>query len=203
MRIATIFTLPLAAASLLAGEYSAEDRASLVSHLEETRRGLAVSLENVSHKQSQFSPGNNRWTILQVAEHLAMAEDFLFGMLQKALASPQPVPDTEKLADPSQKDNMVLKMVADRTQKAKAPDDLVPQGKFANRDEAMAAFAKSRERTTQFVRTTKLDLRRYKLDTAMGPLDAHQWILLMVAHTERHIKQIEEVTQHPEYSAAQ
>jgi hypothetical protein len=203
MRTATFLILPLAASSLLAGEYSSDDREALIGHLEESRRGLAISLENVSHKQSQFSPGSNRWTILQVSEHLALAEEYFFGILQKALANSQPIPDSEKLPDPSEKDRGILKMISDRTHKAKAPEELVPQGKFANRDEAMVAFASAREKTTQFVRTTKLDLRRYKIDTPMGSMDAHQWILMMCAHTERHIKQIMEVTQHPEYSSVQ
>lgn len=199
MRILKLIALPLTATALLSGQYSEDDRQSLLAQLDGTRRLVAISLEPVSHKQSMWTPDGNRWNVLQITEHLALAETFLFDMLQKAIANSQPIPDTEKLPDPSEKDRLVLTMMTDRTQKAKAPDEAVPKDRFRNRDEAMEAFSKNRQKTMDFVRTTKLDLRRYKIDTPMGQLDAHQWILMISAHTERHVKQMAEVMTHPEY----
>jgi hypothetical protein len=199
MRIAFFLSLPLIATVLLAGEYSAEDRGAALAKLDESRRIAVVSVERVTQKQSTWTPDSNRWTILQVIEHLALAEDYLFGLLEKNLAEVKPLPDTDKLPDPSQRDMMISRMMADRTHKAQAPADAVPSGRFSNRDEAMAAFTKAREKTAAFVRTTKLDLRRYQISTPMGNLDGHQWILMMAAHTERHVKQIEEVMGNENY----
>ncbi|MBI4910926.1 MAG: DinB family protein [Acidobacteria bacterium] len=199
MRNAFLLALPLTATALFAGGYTAEDRASLLARLDDSRREAVVSVESVSHKQSMWTPDSNRWTVLQVLEHLALTEDFLFGMLEKSLAEVKPLPDSEKLADPAEGDARVLRMITNRTQKAKAPEPAVPKDKFANRDAAMLAFTRSREKTANFVRTTQLDLRRYIIDTPMGKLDAHQWILMLSGHTQRHVQQIGEVLSHPQY----
>ena len=199
MRTALFLALPLSVTALFAGEYSADDRDALLSRLEDSRLQLIVTTESITHKQSQWTPDSNRWTILQVMEHIALTEDYLFGILEKTLGESQPVADSVKLPDPSEKDRMITKMMTDRSQKATAPEPARPKDKFRNRDEAMLAFTRSREKTANFVRTTKLDLRRYKIKTPMGDLDAHQWILMMAGHTERHVLQIAEVTQHQMY----
>lgn len=195
--------MPLAATTVFAQGYSQEDRETLLARLDETRREVVVSTESVTHKQSTWTDDSNRWTILQVLEHIALTEDYLFGLLEKSLADAKPIDANQKLPDPSAQDAAIVKMLSDRSQKAKAPEEAKPRDKYRNRDEAMLAFTKSREKTATFVRTTQLDLRRYKMKTPLGELDAHQWILMITAHTHRHALQIEEVLRNPEYPAPQ
>lgn len=187
------------AVALHAAEYSEKDRTALLEQLEQGPRLLAVVLESVSAEQARFQPDSSRWSILQVVEHLVLAEKFLFDILKETLDKSKPLPDEQPLPDPEPMDRMILRQVADRSQKAKAPEQLIPKDRFSNRDEAQLEFAKRRENTMEFVRNTKLDLRRYRLQGPAGPIDAHQWLLMMAAHTERHAKQIEEIKSHELY----
>jgi hypothetical protein len=184
---------------LFAGEYSKDDRATLISYLDNTKAGLASTLETVNQEQSEFQPNPNRWSILQILEHLVLTEDYLRGILTKALETGKPVPDSEALPDPSDMDKAIRKGIADRSQKAQAPREAVPEGRYRNRDEAFFDFAKRREKTMELVRTTKHDLRRVRIQSPMGPLDGHQWLLMLAAHTERHAEQVVEVMRHESY----
>ncbi|HUQ90796.1 MAG TPA: DinB family protein [Bryobacteraceae bacterium] len=203
MRIHVLLALPLMGRMLYGAEYSKEDREQLLTLLEESKRQVAVALEGISHEQSKWTPDSNRWTILQVAEHLSLAEDFLFTGLMKALETAKPLPPDQPLPDPREIDQLVLQRIPDRTQKAKSPEATVPKGAPQDRDEAFRAFTEKREKTMKFVTDTKLNLRRYQLDSPVGKLDAHQWLMMIAAHTQRHIKQISEVTQHELYPKTQ
>jgi len=185
--------------AVFGAEYSKDDRATAAEYLDGSRNSLSAVLETVSQAQSEFQGEPNSWTILQVLEHLMLAEDYLRGILEKTISTTAPIPDGEKLPDPGEMDKAVRKGVADRSQKAQAPRELVPEGRFANRDEAFLEFSKRREKTLEWVRGMKTDLRRVRLQSGMGPIDGHQWLLLMGAHTERHMEQIAAIMRHPGY----
>ncbi len=189
----------LLAPALFGAEYAKDDRATAAEYLDGSRNSLSAALETVTQAQSEFQGEPNSWTILQVLEHLMLAEDYLRGILEKAVNTAAPIPDTEKLPDPSEMDKAIRKGIADRSRKVQAPRELVPEGRFANRDEAFLEFSKRREKTVEMVRGMKKDLRRVRLQSAMGPIDGHQWLLLMAAHTERHMEQIAVIMRHPGY----
>lgn len=188
--------LCLAAAILLfasvqaRAEYKASDRSTLVRHLESSRQVISVALEGMSAEQSNFKLDSKIWSATEVVEHLALIEDLLMGMLKQAMENGKPIPDTEKLPDPSAMDAAILKSVPDRTQKAQAPEQAVPKGNYRNWEEAYREFSAKRLKTIEFVENTKADLRRYKMETPMGSMDAHQWLLVLAAHSERHQYQI-------------
>lgn len=69
-----------------------------------------------------------------------------------------------------------------------------PRGKWTSQEELVKAFRKARTLATDLVRTTELDLRAYRLPhPAFGPIDGHQWVLLLTSHVWRHLDQIAEV----------
>jgi hypothetical protein len=181
---------------LAAGTYSQQDRDSALAELDNSRIALSVALESVTQKQSEFRSDSGTWSILQVTEHLVLAESFLFGLMKQLLDQTKPVPDEEKLPDPREMDHLIVTRVPDRSQKAKAPEQATPKDAYRNRDEAFTEFSQRRLKTMEFVRETKLDLRRYRGPSPIGPMDAHQWVLMIAAHTNRHIQQIEELKRH-------
>lgn len=193
MRFRSLLVFPFLTALCLAGEYAQADREKAVALLQESRRSVSVALENMSAKQSTFKPENNGWSATEVVEHLVLIEDFLLGFLKQALEKPQSIPDTEKLPDFSEADRNIVAGVSDRTQKAKAPEQALPKGTYSNWDDAFAAFSLKRQATVEFVEKSKQDLRRFMIETPNGKLDCHQWLLLIAAHTERHVKQIAEL----------
>ena len=169
---------------------AAADRAAAIKHLESTRAAFLKSIEGVTEAQWSYKAGPDRWSIAQVAEHIAISEGTILGMITtKMLQAPPP---TGTRVD----DEKVIATVTDRTQKFQAPEILQPAGKWASREALAKDFDAARDKTIEWVKTTKEDLRGHASPhPALGPIDVHQWVLLLSAHTARHTAQIEEVKQ--------
>jgi len=194
MRILATFLLPILAFSqaLTQGE---RDRA--LSELHASGKLFADALTGLSAAQWNFKPDANTWSIAECAEHIALSEDLVFGVIQKVMASPAA---PEKRAEVKGKDAVVLKSISDRTTRFKAPESLAPTGRWKTAAETLAHFRRSRERLMEYIRTTGDPLRvHFSPHPAVGLLDAYQWVLLTGAHTERHVSQIAEVKANPAY----
>ena len=94
---------------------------------------------------------------------------------------------------------MLVAGVQDRSQKATAPEPIVPAGKFATPQEAAREFTKRRDHSIEYVKTTQDDLRVHVADGPAGKMDAYQFLLLMASHSARHTAQIREVEANPAY----
>ena len=130
-------------------------------------------------------------------EHLALAESFIFDSQQKTVAAPAAPAD--KIAGAKGKDELVLKVIPDRTQKAQAPEPIQPGKRIGNQQAVLAAFRDRRGKTIGYAKQTKDDLRVHVADSPLGPLDAYQWLLFIGAHTERHLAQLKEVKAHAQF----
>ena len=173
---------------------TAADRAAAAKYLEETRDAFLKSIEGLSEAQWKYKAAPDRWSIAEVAEHIALSEDTIFGMITtKMLQAPPPT-------GPRASDEKVMAGVTDRTQKFQAPEQLKPVNKWANREDLVKAFNASRAKSIDWVKTTTEDLRAHATPhPAFGSMDAHQWVLLLAGHSGRHTLQIEEVKQQAGY----
>jgi hypothetical protein len=171
------------------------DREKGVQYLEQTRDGVVASVSGLSDAQMHFKAGPDRWSVAECLEHLALAEDFLFmNVTQNVMKAGPGAPDR----DFAKADAMVLAMIPDRSQKAQAPPQLVPTGRWTP-DEALKHFLASREKTIEFMKSTP-DLRAHVAASPIGqPLDAYQWLLFIAAHSKRHTEQIDEVKANPDF----
>ena len=130
-----------------------------------------------------------------MAEHIAAAEDMLFGMVQEQVMKAPARPAGE---DVKAIDEFVLAAIPDRSHKARAPPPLVPTGKWTPA-ETLDHFLKSRVETLAYLKSTA-DLRMHAADSPLGQkLDAYEWLLFLAAHSERHTKQILEVKADPNF----
>jgi len=170
-------------------QLSDADRAKGVKYLEQTRDGVVAAVKGLSDAQMNYKSGPDRWSIAQVLEHIALAENMIFSNVTGDVmkAGPGAVDrDTAKI------DAAVVSRVPDRSRPAQAPPPLVPTGKWTAQ-ESLKHFLASRERTIAFLKSTP-DLRAHVTDSPMKvPLDAYEWLLFIGAHSERHTKQILEV----------
>ncbi len=174
---------------LRAQELSAADRAAGLAHLEKTRAGVFAAAAGLSEAQLNFKPAPEKWSVAQVLEHIASAEDMLLGLVTgQVLKAPPPDAGT----DPKATDEMILKAIPDRSQKRSAPEPLVPTNRYGSSAEALKHFGESRAKTIALMQETP-DLRAHAMESPLGKLDAYQWLLFISAHTERHTKQILEV----------
>jgi hypothetical protein len=170
-----------------------KDRA--LQYLESTKKGVLEATKGLSEAQWNFKPAPDRWSVAQVTEHIAAAEDFLRTLITEKVmvaAAGEPGRDVKKT------DDAVLAMVPDRTTKVQAPEPLVPTNRFGSADASIKHFVESRAMTENYLKTTA-GMRDHVMDSPMGKLDGYEFVLLIAAHSERHTKQINEVKADPNF----
>ena len=164
------------------------DRDRGVKYLEQTRDGVIAATKDLSEAQWKFKAAPDKWSVAETLEHIALAEDYMFGYVTNmVMKAPAGAPDR----DVAKMDAMVLKMVPDRSNKRQAPPELVPTGRWSPA-QTLEHFLKSRQRTIEYMQTAP-DLRQHVSDSPLGPLDGYEWLLFISAHSDRHTKQILEV----------
>jgi hypothetical protein len=184
-----------AATAASAQELTQADKDKALQYLESTKKGVLEATKGLSEAQWNFKPARDRWSVAQVTEHIAAAEDFIRGMLkEKVMMSPAGEPGR----DVKKTDAAVLAMVPDRTTKAQAPEPLVPTNRFGSPDGTLKHFLESRATTEDFLKTTT-DLRSHVMESPLGKLDGYEFVLFIAAHSERHTKQINEVKADPNF----
>jgi hypothetical protein len=158
-------------------------------YFESTKKNIQEATRGLSDAQWNFKPAPDRWSVAEVMEHVAAAEDLLRGMVQQQLmkAPPEPGRDFKK------NDDAVMTMVPDRTHKAQAPEPLLPRNRFGSPDGSLRHFLESRTATEEYLKSAS-GLRDHVMDSQLGmKLDGYEFMLLIAAHSERHTKQILEV----------
>jgi hypothetical protein len=188
--LSCLLLIGIALLPLSAEPISKDDREFGMSALHASRKLFLDSVAGLSDAQLSFKPAPEKWSIAEIAEHVALAEQFIFQASEAALKSPA----REKMAEPGKLDETILARVPDRSVKATAPEALRTQNHFKSTAEAVAAFKSLRDAHIKYLSETQDALREhfYK-NPVIGDIDAFQWILFMSAHTERHVAQILEV----------
>jgi uncharacterized damage-inducible protein DinB len=194
---AAILMLILAPAAPSGEAISKQDRDAVVKYLTTTRDQVIAETEMLSDAQWNFKQGPNRWSVGEVVEHLALAENFLAEARQKLMDGP--VATAEQLAKAKGQDAVILKAIPDRTQKVQAPEPIQPKQRLGPREKVAAAYRSRRANTLAYAQKTTDDLRSRVGDSPLGLLDAYQWLLFTAAHNERHLGQIREVKADPKF----
>ena len=186
----------LACPALRAQNITPEERTQAIKYLEQTRAGVIAATKGLSPAQLNFKAATNKWSVAEVTEHIAAAEDFLMDLIKdKVMTSPGRT-NTE---DVKAIDEMVMKMIPDRSHKVSAPEPLQPNNRFGSTKESLKHFRASRAKTIAFLKTTE-DLRGHAMNSPLGKqFDAYEWVLMIAAHSERHTKQINEVKADPAF----
>lgn len=173
------------------------ERDRAMSHLHATRKLFLDSLAGVTAEQWAWKPAADVWSIAEVAEHIAISEQTIFQLAQKVANSPAPSADQMAKVNKAN-DEKLLVSVVDRSAKFQAPEFLKPTHRWANMAELTASFKKDRDATIEYVQTTQDALRAHGAPhPVFQMIDAYQWILLLSAHTERHVLQLNEVKTKP------
>jgi uncharacterized damage-inducible protein DinB len=173
----------------------ANERELLTQLLRKSRDTYLACLREVPEGACSARLTDDSWSILELAEHVAVAEHGMFRAVELG---------TEKNTPPNYSaDAEVQRRGLNRDVKAKSPERSTPNGRWKTMAEAMDAFEKSRARTLDFVENGGRDLRKIEsVHPLFGSLDAHQILLIMAAHAERHAAQIEDIKRTQEYRLA-
>lgn len=175
---------------------TAEDRAKAIAYLLKTENGVIAGAKGLSAAQLNFKAAPERWSVAEVLEHIASAEDFLMGMVHEQVMK---APARAAGEDVAAIDAFVLAAIPDRTNKLQAPEPLKPNNRYGSAADSLKHFEESRAKTIAFLKDSK-DLRDHAMDSPLGKkLDAYEWVLFVAAHSERHTKQLLEVKADPHF----
>jgi len=176
-----------------------EERAKLLRYLHDSENEFLASIQDVSDAQWRWKPAPEKWSVGEVAQHVTIAEGFLFALSTKAMESPAD-PDWETKT--KGKTELLERALVNRTRKVQAPEPLQQNGITMTRDECIAKFKAARARTIEFAETTQLPLREHITAgpfPVFDPLNAYHFVLYIPLHNLRHDQQIAEVKATPGY----
>jgi hypothetical protein len=144
----------------------------------------------------EVQPAPAVWSVEECAEHIILAEDYIFGYTQQTLKTPV----VARLATSTEEaDKKLVAGIKDRSKKATASEPIRPSGKFATPADAARESTARRDKTIQYVKSTKDKLRVHSVAGPDGPMDSYQVLLLLTAHSSRHTAQILEVKANSEF----
>jgi uncharacterized damage-inducible protein DinB len=191
--------LLLAGIGLFAAPPSRRDRDVTLSHLHATRKQILDAVAPLSDAQFRYKPAPEVWSAAEVVEHLTVVEEGLLQLVKlKLMQAPARAGDPKLAAEVEAK---ILKAIPDRSQKAQAPQQFRPSGRYKTRAALMDAFRANREQTLAYIRETQDELRDHFADNpGLGtPVDGIGWLLFISAHTERHHGQLVELLARPDF----
>lgn len=175
--------------------FTEKDREFALKYLNDTKDDYIKQLTGISDAQLNFRSAEGRWTIAEIAEHITVVENALFGGLTApGAAKPLKCEDVPRIADTA----LVL-AITNRSQKFTAPEQVRPNGRWKTREDLIANFEKTRAATVEYVKANKADLRGTFVQSPMGTIDSFQAILFISGHGDRHLAQLKEVKADPKY----
>src|SRR5262249_14885930 len=86
IRLLLILCVGLTCHASLASEdpnMTAEDRAKVIKLLNDSHKHTLDLMEGLSEEQLKFKSAPEKWSVLEVAEHIYLAEGLLFGSVEK------------------------------------------------------------------------------------------------------------------------
>src|SRR5712692_5123144 len=82
-RVLMAVLLMVGATVASAQEVTQAEKDRALQYLETTKKGVLEATKGLSEAQWNFKPAPDRWSVAQVMEHIAAAEDFLRGLVQE------------------------------------------------------------------------------------------------------------------------
>ena len=190
-RIATALLFAFGVSSALAESMTGLERQHLIAHFEMTGSWLASEVSGLSPAQLEFRPAPGSWSIMQVVEHLMIADPIYWQDFKNAMKAP---PSNRRR---SGTDDGILWYGIDRTQRQKAIAAEDVKGKLHDLGAGLEVLRKVHAQMLQYIRTTDEDLRSHVVEREGS--DAYQWLLLISTHAQRHILQIREIKADPKF----
>jgi hypothetical protein len=172
------------------------DKAALLEALRKGGEAFLHSIAGVSEATCRLRPEEDRWSILECAEHVSVGEEVMLGLVMGKRKTRNP--------EEPRRDARILRSGTDRSMRFDASHQSQPRGRFSTLAKAVAHFQETRERTLRFVGETREDLRATEVmhpHPAVGAISTYECLLLMGAHVQRHALQIEEIKSSPAYRA--
>jgi hypothetical protein len=167
----------------------------LLDYLEVHRREFHDAVASVPAKLREMKPGEGRWSVAEVMEHVSLIEGRVAGLLAMRVAEARANgvgADPETSSVVASYPNPAA--VVDRTNKIAAPKPVVPTGTLDS-VAGSQALEKSRAALVAALRSANGVSLENLMQThpVLGPLNLYHWMVAAALHDDRHAAQIREV----------
>lgn len=179
------------------GRWTEADRKYLLDNLIRSRDELVKETQGLTKEQWNFKESPDRWSINEVIEHIAIWEMLLEHEVSRSLTDGLK-PDLYKSSRP---DSVFTGFILEEkkhisTDYTKPYTYAVPMGLNEGKNN-IAWLLKMRNESISYITNTKDDLRSYNLRP--GHPCVHQRYITLYGHSDRHLRQIRTIKQHPNY----
>jgi hypothetical protein len=163
-----------------------QEKTEIVQNLERSRDEFLASFAGMSDSQARLRTDPERWSVLDCVEHVAIVENRFLGWLRDAKKLDAPQVDKQKEAG-------FAARVPDRSMRVKAPEAVVPAGRYGTLEEALAEFHAARVRSLEIANEQGDALYLLAAEhPRFGPVNGVELMIIMAGHSRRHAEQIRE-----------
>ena len=163
------------------------EQADILQQLEASRDEFSAAALRFSEEQARKRPAPDRWSVLEIVEHVVIVEKRFLGWLKNPVAGDPAPANKEKEAE-------FQRRMGDRSVTRMAPEPVHPKQTFSSLTEALEDFHATRERTLQFARQHGADLYKLKAEHSFfGVMNGVEVLVLISGHALRHVAQIREI----------
>jgi hypothetical protein len=166
----------------------------VLAHLDTYHTQLLRAVEAIPAPLREREPGEGRWSVAGVLEHLAIVDESIAGRLTNALAVAREAGLSHEADEGSILDRLDFDMILDRSRPRSAAPQSHPR-QDVTAGEALAHYERAYAKVCDLVR----EYDGFALGSvtaqhpALGDIDMYQWLLFLGAHEGRHADQIREI----------
>lgn len=166
----------------------------VLSYLDSQRAALSEVVELVPIGMRNQSPGPGRWSVAQVLQHLVIIEKRIGMGMTKWVGDARAEGLGPEVETSSVLNSLDLALIADRSRRRNAPDEVAPKGDL----DAASAWT-ALEQTRAALRAGVVPGDGLALSEViqphpvLGPINLYQWLLFVGAHEARHTGQVREI----------
>ena len=166
----------------------------VLNYLDSQRAALSEAVELVPTELRDQQPGADRWSVAQVLQHLVIIEKRIGMGMTKWVGDAVAGGLGPELETSSVLNSLDLALIADRSRRRNAPEEVRPDGSL-NAASAWTAL----EQTRAALRAAVLPADGLALSDVvkphlvLGPINIYQWLLFVGSHEARHTAQVREI----------
>lgn len=170
---------------------SSAERRHATGLMKDSYKECLKTINGLTPAQFRFKSAPGSWSVADCFYHLVITERDLWSNLEHVMKSPA---NPEKRAGIRLTDDEIGVLLSDGIPGMKGfecPDR--PKENLPSLDEAIAEFKKSRTSHIKYIKTSTEDMRNHVVQMPFGAIDCYQLCLLIALHSNRHIRQMNEI----------
>jgi hypothetical protein len=149
-------------------ELTQKERDDAAAYFNETQSNLETALKGLSDNQLKWKSNDSTWSVADCVEHIALAETNLFNWAMGTLKEPA---NPAKRSELKLTEEMIKKILTDRSFKVKTQEGFIPTGKFGDAWKSLEEFKIKRAGHIAYIKETKDDLRNHFAELPFGLVD--------------------------------